>query len=92
MKSPELPSHDVRILRAFLRSEELRRDRFLREIDAVRSWKPLPDDSQIAYWIAEVTLRRWEDELAAVDRSIGLIREKMKELEALRPPASNQKG
>jgi hypothetical protein len=87
-ESPDRIRHDLRILRAFMRSEELRRERFLREIEAVRQWQPKPGESNISRWIAEVTLQRWQEELEAVDRSIALITIKLREVTSLLPRGS----
>jgi hypothetical protein len=96
MNSPDEPldsiHHDLRILRAFLRSEELRRERFLREIEAVREWQPKPGESNISRWIAEVTLQRWQEELDAVDRSIALVKVKLREVTSLLPPGAARSG
>lgn len=75
--SAESHNHPTRILRAFLRSEELRRERFIREIEAVRTWRDNPDQSSISRWIADVTLQRWKEELEAVKRSIEKIQAKL---------------
>ncbi len=80
---------EIRILRAFLRSEEMRRERFLREMESVRTWQQNPAQSVISVWIADVTLQRWTEELEAVNRSLAKIHAKLLELSPTPPATGN---
>ncbi len=71
---------EIRLLYAFLRDEEERRRRVLREISALRLWEHAPGHSHLTRWIAGVAVGRRHAELEAVDRSIRELRAKLEEL------------
>jgi hypothetical protein len=72
--------HDIRILRAFVRAEEMRRERFRRELEAIDMAENSAGQTPISRWVTGVVRERWEEELHAVNRSLSRLSARLAEL------------
>ncbi len=73
------------MLKARLRAEEMRRDRFRREIDAILLAQKGGSSSRLARWLSRATLQRRREDLHAVNQGIQKLSARIAELEKSHP-------